>query len=107
MEGLMQVQKCDECGVIGVPGETWVTVSVAPHYLRGNSNYYAEDSPMEVGPGPSRGGTVCSPACAVTRMRRGFEDLATYAHQMLDGLSLLEHDLSEQKAVRYAETSER
>lgn len=90
----MQVQKCDECGVIGVPGETWVTVSVSPHYLRGNSSYYAEDSPIEAGPASSRGGTVCTPKCAVARMRRGFEDLSAYAHQMLEGLSLLEEDLS-------------
>lgn len=90
----MQVQKCDECGTIGEPGETWVMVSVSPHYLRGNGAYYAEESPMEAGPGSGRGGTVCSPRCAVTRMRRGFEDLSTYAHQMLEGISLLEEDLS-------------
>jgi hypothetical protein len=88
----MQVQKCDECGKIGNPGETWVSVSVSPHYLRGNGAYYAEE-PMEVSGGPSRGGTTCSPVCAVERLRRGFQDLLVYAEEMLDNVSLLGDEL--------------
>jgi hypothetical protein len=82
-------QRCDECGKIGNPGETWVTVTVSPHYLRGNGAYYA-DEPAEI---PSRGGTTCSPICAVERLRRGFQDLLVYAEEMHDNVSLLGDEL--------------
>jgi Na+/phosphate symporter len=85
------IQKCDECGALGQPGDTWVTVSVLPQYLRGNERYYSDE--VEVSPGRLGGNAaVCSPACAIKRLRQGLLDLSDYANSMLEAIdeSLLE-----------------
>jgi hypothetical protein len=66
-----------------------VRVDVSPYYLPGNQAYY--DSPMVEGPSPSRNVVVCSPTCAIARIRKGFEDLAAFATGMA-GVSLLEDE---------------
>lgn len=78
----MQIQKCDECGALGEPGDTWITVSVTPFYIQGN-----QFRGPEIDCVPERLGSfsaVCSPVCAITRLKDGFYALRDFSTGMLD-----------------------
>lgn len=87
----MLLQRCDECGTLGEPGDTWAEVTVRPYYIPGN-RHVAMDEVMPMNYGQT--GAVCSPRCAVTRLAKALTDLATFSTAMLEQLStdqLLEH----------------